>query len=397
MFLPNDNKIKGIEMTNTQRVLAILNYKNYDRLPIVHFGFWDETLINWANQGHIDMADATSWSDGTPACKRISDKLGFDSAWFNCFPHFLLLDPIFETKTIKENPDGSKEVMNLDGVIVLQKADATSIPAEISHTLKDLQTWEQHYKPRLQFSEDRVNKAMVNTGLEFLQFDKGGLDFLKKQDKENPVGLMVGSLIGRIRDWLGVVGLSYIMLDNEKLLDEMIQTVADLCYKQAEYILSSGAKFDFVHYWEDICFKNGPLVNPQMFNEKIGPHYKRINDLINSHGINIISLDCDGKIDELIPTWLNNGVNTMFPIEVGTWDASIKPWREEYGKDIRGVGGMNKTVFAKDFAAVDKEIERLKPLVELGGYIPCPDHRIAPDAKWDNVKYYCDKMKKTFG
>ena len=58
---------------------------------------------------------------------------------------------------------------------------------------------------------------------------------------------------------------------------------------------------------------------------------------------------------------------------------------------------MNKVIFSRDYAAVDKEIERLKPLVDLGGYIPCPDHRIAPDAKWENVQYYCEKMKRTFG
>jgi len=40
---------------------------------------------------------------------------------------------------------------------------------------------------------------------------------------------------------------------------------------------------------------------------------------------------------------------------------------------------------------------RLKPLVALGGYIPCPDHRIAPDAKFENVRYYCDRMRKVFG
>lgn len=82
----------------------------------------------------------------------------------------------------------------------------------------------------------------------------------------------------------------------------------------------------------------------------------------------------------------------MFPIEVGTWDASIAPWREKYGKELRGVGGMNKNVFSHDFAAVDAEIERLKSLIALGGYIPCPDHRIAPDAKWENVRHYCEKM-----
>ena len=116
--------------------------------------------------------------------------------------------------------------------------------------------------------------------------------------------------------------------------------------------------------------------------------------MLHQHDINIISLDCDGLIDSLIPTWFQNGVNTMFPIEVGTWGASIKPWREKYGKELRGVGDMDKKVFAYDYAAIDAEVERLKALVELGGYIPCPDHRIAPDAKWDNVLYYCEKMHK---
>ena len=105
-------------------------------------------------------------------------------------------------------------------------------------------------------------------------------------------------------------------------------------------------------------------------------------------------MDCDGCIDKLVPIWFENGVNTMFPIEVGTWNASIAPWRAQYGKGLRGVGGMNKTVFARDYQAIDEEIERLKPLIELGGYIPCPDHRIAPDAKFENVQYYCEQLRK---
>jgi len=35
--------------------------------------------------------------------------------------------------------------------------------------------------------------------------------------------------------------------------------------------------------------------------------------------------------------------------------------------------------------------------VELGGFIPCPDHRIAPDAVFENVQYYCDRFRKVFG
>lgn len=194
-----------------------------------------------------------------------------------------------------------------------------------------------------------------------------------------------------MRNLLGVEQLSYLYADDEELFLEILDTLAELTHKWVEFALKSGVSFDYAHYWEDICFKNGPLVNPAVFRDFVGPHYRRNSELLSEHGVDIISVDCDGWIDALIPTWLDNGVNTMFPIEVGTWNASIMPWRELYGKKLRGVGGMNKTVFSQDYAAVDAEVERLKPLISLGGYLPCPDHRIAPDAKFENVQYYCEK------
>jgi hypothetical protein len=250
--------------------------------------------------------------------------------------------------------------------------------------LVDRASWEEHYLPKLQYTEDRADEADI-------------MELAKKRDKDEPLGIFCTSLFGQIRNWMGVEGISYMYADDEDLYDEIINTVGDLAYKVLEKTLSYNSDFDFAHFWEDICFKNGPLVRPDIFDEKVGPHYKKITDLLKRYNIDIVSLDCDGVIDSLIPTWLNNGVNTMFPIEVGTWNASIKPWREKYGKEIRGVGGMNKNVFALDYAAVDTEIECLRALIELGGFIPCPDHRIPPTAKWENVQYYCDRMHKIFG
>jgi len=380
-------------MTNKERAIAVLNYKQYDRLPIVHFGFWMETLEKWHHEGHIAFEQAHSWSDCTPTDKQIGDKLGFDFGWYNCFSPNTGLAPVFEETVIDELADGTQKIRDSNGVIVLRKAGAGSIPAEIDHLLKNRGAWEEHYLPKLQFIKERVTNCNVNTGTEFKPFVNGGLDFLKDTNRQNPLGLYCGSLFGQIRDWLGVEGVSYLYMDDEPLYDEIINTVGELCYQCTQTALSSGAKFDFAHFWEDICFKNGPLVVPSIFNKKVGHYYKRITDLVCSYGIEIISLDCDGVIDSLLPVWFENGINTMFPIEMGTWGANIKPWRVKYGRGLRGVGGMNKVVFSRDYAAIDAEIERLKPLIELGGYIPCPDHRIAPDAKWENVQYYCEKLR----
>ena len=77
-------------------------------------------------------------------------------------------------------------------------------------------------------------------------------------------------------------------------------------------------------YWEDICFKNGPLLSPAKFEELCAKHYKKRNDLCHQYGIDVISLDCDGVVGQLLPTWFENGVNTMFPIEVGVWGLSLR-------------------------------------------------------------------------
>lgn len=384
-------------MTHRERVKAILHYQPYDRLPIVHFGFWRETLRIWAAEGHVSAEEAESWGDGNPADASISRKLGFDGNWSRCFSPQHHLKPLFERKVIREFPDGSLHRMNVDGVVQLVVPGAISIQSEIDHTLKDRASWEEHYKHRLSWNESRVTDSRVLCGMEWKNWKEGGLDYLRQGQWDSPVGLACGSMYGNFRNIIGVEGSSYLYMDDEVLYDEILDAYCDLIYRNIEYVLKAGARFDFAHYWEDICFKNGPLVAPAVFAEKVGPHYRRVSDLLNKYGIDIISLDCDGCIDALVPIWLENGVNTMFPIEVGTWNASIKPWREKYGRDIRGVGGMNKVVFGYDRAAIDAEVERLRPLVELGGFIPCPDHRIAPEAKWDLVRYYCDQMHKVFG
>ncbi len=376
-------------MTNRERALAVLRYEPYDHLPLVHFGFWNETLDKWAREGHISQKEADGWSDGNRIDSDIGARLGFDFNWGASVGLNTGLRPGFPRKVIKELGNGMRHVQNSHGVVELERDGVVSIRQETSHLLVDRAGWEEHYLPRLQYSPERIPREGIAREIKrFEQNDRGA----------RPVGIHIGSLYGSFRDWAGVTGTSYIYADDEDLYKEILDTMGELHVRVLEETLALCPQglFDFAHFWEDICFKTGPLVIPSVFRSWVGPHYKRLTDLLKQHGTNLVSLDCDGCIDALLPIWLENGVNVMFPMEVGTWNASIAPWRAQYGLELRGVGGMNKNVFSKDFAAVDAEVERLRPLVALGGYIPCPDHRIAPDAKWENVVYYTKRMREEF-
>ena len=369
-------------MTTRERCLNILHYKDVDRIPAVHFGYWRELLIEWAEQGKIPMELARKWGDGNAADRELDRIIGWECNWYTTVSARSNLFPAFEKKVLEVLPDGSQRIQTGYGVIERVKPGINSIPSEDDYLLKDREAFETLFKPKMQFTPERINQEFLKT-------------FNETRDPDLPIGLHLGSIMGKIRDIVTVAGMSYLMYDeDEDLFADIVDTFAEMQYQCVKAMLESGAKFDFAHYWEDICFKNGPLLSPGKFDELCAKHYKKRNDLVHSYGIDIISLDCDGVVEQLIPTWLENGVNTLFPIEVGVWGDQFEPARQKYGKELRGVGAMDKTAFRKDKAAVDAELERMKRLASMGGFIPCPDHRLMPGSKFELVQYYAEKIKE---
>ena len=322
-------------------------------------------------------------ADGSTGQRELDSIIGWDCCWHNLISPSLGLSPRFERKVIETLSDGTQRVQTANGVIERIKPGIVSIPSEDDYLLKDRQAFEELFLPRMQYSSERVNVEAMKKNLD------------EKRKAGTPVGLKLGSIMGEIRDITTVMGMSYLMYDEDEwLFADIVDTYAEMQYKCIEATLRSGLKFDFGHYWEDICFKSGPLLSPDVFNELCAKHYKKRNELCHSYGIDIISLDCDGVIEKLIPTWLECGVNVLFPIEIGVWGDQFEPARKKYGKSILGVGGMDKTAFRKDRAAVDAELERLKRLAAMGGFIPCPDHRLMPGSKFELVCYYAEQVKK---
>ena len=321
-------------------------------------------------------------ADGNECDAALDRLIGWDFNWSRTVGARNQLFPPFESRVLEVLPDGSRRVLSGSGIIERHKPGVTSIPSEDDYLLKDRKVFESEFLPRMRFSPDRVD-------LEYFR------RFNETRPKDVPVGLMLGSVLGDVRNMTSVLGMSYLIYDeDETLFRDVVDAYADMQYRCAEAILETGAKFDFAHFWEDICFKNGPLIDPELFRELCGKHYKKRCDLCHAYGIDVISLDCDGVTEKLLPTWFENGVNTMFPIEVGVWGDQFEPARKKYGPGMLGIGGMDKTALRRDRAAVDAEIERMKRLASMGGFLPCPDHRLMPGTKLDLVRYYAEEIKK---
>ncbi|MCY2951508.1 MAG: hypothetical protein NTU53_05960 [Planctomycetota bacterium] len=367
-------------MNERQRFAATMHYQPRDRAPLCDFGFWAETIIEWHKQGLPGNVRYDNY-DGL----HTDTYFGMDrfSAGPTANPG---LCPAFEFLKIEDRGD-HEVVQQSDGVRVLRKKYMSSIPHHESHLLTDRESWEKHYKPRL----DPDNPDRLP------QIWREAARIWTDPNRDYPVNLWCGSLFGWLRDWMGLENIALTVYDDPAFFEEMVTSLADCSIATLTRLLSTGGHFDCANFWEDMCYNAGPLLSPTHFKRYLVPHYKRITSLLRSHGVDVIYLDCDGNIEQLMPLWLDAGVNCMFPIEIGTWGADPIKYRHQYGKNLLMIGGVDKHILARTPRDIEKEVHRLAPLVEEGGFIPTPDHRVPPDVPYTNYLHYVKTARQIWG
>ncbi len=212
------------------------------------------------------------------------------------------------------------------------------------------------------------------------------------RDRDYPLGIHAGSFYGWIRNWVGMEHLALWYADCPDLIHEMTEFIADFMLKLLDRALTEIPDIDYALLWEDMCHKTGPLISPKAFRDFMMEPMKRVTKALQQAGIDLIWVDCDGKIDELLPLWLEAGVNLHYPLEVAS-DCDALRYRELYGKDILIIGNIDKRALRDGCTKADLEHEvmsKVPELVKQGGYSPFVDHAVPPDVPFANFRYYMD-------
>lgn len=356
-------------MNKRERLLRTLQFEEVDRGPDFEFGYWSETIDRWHAEGlplHLhndrDVEDYFMLE-------------GWDT--LDMLPVNTGLFPSPPSRKIKEFED--KEVID-DGLggIYIKKKWTSTIPQYLRYPIKNRDDWE---RIRPFFNPDTPGRMPVN-------YDEV-IEVYKERDY--PLGISVGSLYGWLRNLMGVKGISLTFYRDPNLMEEMMDTLVNLWIKLIRRALRN-IKVDFATWWEDMCYNRGSLISVKLFEEFMVPRYKRVTNVLREYDVEINILDCDGRIDELVPGWLEGGINCMFPIEANfTSPISLK---EKYGKKVLLIGGVNKLALIEGPKAIDKELENLSQLVREGGYIPMVDHRVPPDVSLKNYVHYLKTKRK---
>jgi uroporphyrinogen decarboxylase len=356
-------------MTTRERFNRILHGERPDRVPRMDFGYWKKTVEVWHAQGlpaHIrtnEDVEAYLGLEGVSIIPEIPVKNGL---W-----------PEFEEKVL-ETRGGRRLVQNKQGALCEMTDSDSSIPRYIKFAVETRADWDRLKEERL----DPGTPGRVG-------------EVLKTVDEAHAAGMPVlvhcGSLFGWLRDWMGLENLAIALMTDRDWVEEMMEHLTVLTLELIAKALP-GVDVDVAWWWEDMCYNHGPLISPKLFEELMVPRYKRIAEALGRHGIDVNVLDCDGRIYDLVPGWLRAGINCMFPIEAAHTDPLRL--REDFGDGALLIGGVNKLALIAGREAIDRELERLHPLVERGRFIPTVDHRVPPDVTFENYLYYLEKKRE---
>lgn len=359
-------------MNRKERFLHTFHFEEVDRVPDYEFGYWTETVQRWHREGLPLERDSNRdvelyfKLEGLESAEHLPVVTGF---W-----------PGLPGRILKETEDG----MTVDdgmGGIYEQKKWVSTVPFYIRYPIRDRDDWQ---KLRSFFDPDTPGRFPLN-------WEEVARSY---RDRDYPLGIGIGSLYGWLRNWMGVQNISLAFYRNPDWVAEMMDTLTELWLKLIPKALKN-VRVDYSTWWEDMCYSRGPLLSVKFFEEFMVPRYRKVTSLLAEYGVDINILDCDGRIAELVPGWLKGGINCMFPIEIAHTD--VFELRERFGRKVLLMGAVNKLSLMKGKDEIDRELDRLAPLLRQGGYIPTVDHRVPPEVSLENYAYYLKRKRQWIG
>jgi hypothetical protein len=364
------------------RFYRTFTYQDVDRVPDMEFGYWPQTIRRWVKEGL--PLELTEDEQNQMFLGKLDDFFGLESEGY-CIPITTKMNPEFEEQ-ILERKESSVIMRGRDGITAERyqnDSDNSSIPHFLSFPITKPDDWLEMKK--------RYN---IDDAIRTVPEDKIA-EIRKAQAEGKSLRIWLYGFYGQLREFMGVENLSYAFYDYPDMIQDIVQHWAEMAVRQIEQ-LPPDILIDRVDWWEDMAGKNGPLVSPAVFREFLQPSYHRVMCAAKKRGCVLGMVDCDGNPHDIVPNWLEEGVNIMFPVEVCE---GLDPytWREEFGMELRLRGGIAKPALAEGGAAIDKEFERLRPLFEQGGYIPHLDHLVPPDISYRNYCEYREKKMKFIG
>lgn len=355
--------------TEAERFVRTLTLQPVDRPPLMPDGPWADTWARWHSEGlpeHVNSQAALFEYLGAPCEPLTMEYCGVES----------LFHPWYKAEVLEETEEYVIR-RRAEGVVLKEFRNTTTMPVWLDFPIKgpedvrdllnrldpdDPTRWPEDWEARVErWRGDRGNKLVLANG---------------------------GQYFGQLRNMMGLERISIAYMDYPDLMMRLRDRM-EYCLLTILGRVLEDVEVDYVGFSEDIAYKTGTLVSPDIMRRYVYPGYRAATELaLAKSSCRLFITDSDGNLRGVLGEWLETGVNTFLPIEVA---AEMDPvaLRREHGMGLRMIGGIDKRAVANGPDAIRRELyETIPPLLEQGGYIPQIDHSVSADISLANYITY---------
>lgn len=320
-------------MTPRERFQAVMNFKPFDRLPLVEWAtWWGKTTDRWRGEGM-----PASLTDQYDICEHFGLDI-YRQAW---------LRPCHR--------DMPKPAHHGAGIM----ADDADYD-RLRHMMFVIQDdWPVDPKVWTQWATEQQDGRSV------LWFTMDGFFWMP-------------------RTLLGIERHLYAFYDQPDLMHRMNVELADWMIAIIDRICEFCTP-DFMTFAEDMSYNHGPMLSKDLFDEFMLPYYKRVVPHLKKRGI-IPIVDSDGDVSVAAAWFAEAGIDGILPLERQA-GVDIAALRKTYPR-MRWIGHFDKMVMHKGEAALRAEFERLLPTAARGGFIISCDHQTPPGVSYEDYRLY---------
>lgn len=359
-----------MDMTPRQRFINSLRGGDCDRFFRYEHGPWPTTWKRWCAEGYPSDAGFQDFFSMDPLV-RININSGYTNS-----PYW----PPFSEVTLEENSE-HRLYSGTDGVVKREfKVNAdTSMPQFVRFPVTNRREWRE--------VSHRLDAADAPARI-------GDVAQLRTACGRSDVAalLPICGAFGHPRNLLGDEGLSYVIYDDPALLEEILDGWLNL-YTALLRALTADVRVDALLIWEDMCYRNGPLISPAHFEAFMLPRYQKLIAAARSCNIEAIIVDTDGDCLKLIRLLLDAGIDCLMPFEVqaGMDVAAIGRQYPELGI----MGGLDKRALTRGRESIKREVDRVLPFFRRRGrFVPTLDHTIPPDVSLASFQWYLECVRQ---
>jgi len=353
-------------MNARERFLRIMGYQPVDRIPVIALEPFEKPVIERWRQ------------EGLPQDRSLVEFLGMDELVL--VPISFYPDPPFEQRVIYEDEDYLVETDQFGTIVRRRKEAPTTFYGHIDHPVKTRADWER-YKER--FCATSPGRLPEDWGEDAIQ---------RLNESDNPVGICFFPFFFRLGFYsMGMERFLTAFYEEPDLIHDMFSFWSDFVIEAIRPVLPC-LKVDFVTFGEDLAGKNGPLISPKTYAEFWYPYQDPIVQMLHDHGVPVICQWSSGEFDALLPSMLNHGFNCTWALEFAAGMDALD-LRNRYGCGLRLGGNIPKEALIAGPEAIDREIDRLMPLIHKGGFLPALDDMVPLEVPFSHYRYFIEALQ----